>query len=86
MNQHKIIPLLLAVLVIGSPVSFAQGPANAPAPVPAVPPLVLVQTIPLSQVKGGFNHHSADGKSRRVFLCASGNRSVEVSTSFPVKS
>ena len=40
-------------------------------------PLVLAQTIPLPQVAGGFNHHSADDKLRRVFLCATTNRTVE---------
>jgi DNA-binding beta-propeller fold protein YncE len=41
-------------------------------------PLVLSQTIKLPHVTGGFNHHSADGKHHRVFLCAPGNKSVEV--------
>lgn len=41
-------------------------------------PLVWVKTIPLPEVTGGFNHHSADGKGRRVFLCASSNKTVEV--------
>ena len=41
-------------------------------------PLALKRTIPLPQVAGGFNHHSADGKLRRVFLCATTNRTVEV--------
>lgn len=41
-------------------------------------PLALQQTIALPQLTGGFNHHSADGKLRRVFLCATTNKSVEV--------
>jgi DNA-binding beta-propeller fold protein YncE len=41
-------------------------------------PLVLKQTILLPQVAGGFNHHSADGKLRRVFLCATTAKTVEV--------
>lgn len=46
------------------------------ADVPA--PLVLSRTILLPQIAGGFNHHSADGKLRRVFLCATTNKTVEV--------
>lgn len=41
-------------------------------------PLVLAKTIPLPGVSGGFNHHSADGKGHRLFLCASSNQTVEV--------
>lgn len=41
-------------------------------------PLVLEKTISLPGISGGFNHHSADGVHHRVFLCASGNKSVEV--------
>ena len=40
--------------------------------------LVLAKTIPLPQVRGGFNHHSADGAHHRLFLCASTNKTVEV--------
>jgi DNA-binding beta-propeller fold protein YncE len=42
------------------------------------PPLVLTQTIALPNVTGGFNHHSADGKTHRLFLCATTNKSIEV--------
>jgi DNA-binding beta-propeller fold protein YncE len=41
-------------------------------------PLVLKQSISFPQLAGGFNHHSADGRLRRVFLCATTNKSVEV--------
>jgi DNA-binding beta-propeller fold protein YncE len=44
----------------------------------SVSPLVLEKSIPLPGISGGFNHHAADGQHHRVFVCASGNKSVEV--------
>jgi DNA-binding beta-propeller fold protein YncE len=78
MNSTPKVPVLLAMLVAGSPVSFVQGQGDAPVSAKTGPPLVLVQTIPLPQVMGGWNHHSADGKRHRVFLCATSNKTVEV--------
>jgi DNA-binding beta-propeller fold protein YncE len=41
-------------------------------------PLRLIQTIPLSGVKGRFDHFSVDVKGRRLFCAALGNNTVEV--------
>ena len=70
--------VLLATLMIGTAASLAPGQVNEPAAAQAKAPLRLTQTIPLAHVEGGFNHHSADGKLRRLFICATGNKSVEV--------
>jgi hypothetical protein len=74
-------PAPLAALVFGLSVSLAAGQVdgpNGPALAQATPPLHLLQTIPLPQVTGGFNHHSADGKLRRLFICATTNKTVEI--------
>jgi hypothetical protein len=70
--------VLLATLMIGPAASLAPSQVNEPAAAQAKSPLRLTQTIPLAHVEGGFNHHSADGKLRRLFICATGNKSVEV--------
>src|SRR5215467_10508277 len=44
----------------------------------AAEPLNLVQTIPLSGVKGRFDHFSVDEKGKRLFVAALGNNTVEV--------
>src|SRR5262245_20091760 len=41
-------------------------------------PLKLVQTIPLADVKGRFDHFALDVKGRRLFVAALGNDTVEV--------
>jgi hypothetical protein len=69
---------LLETLMIGLSASLASGEVNEPAAAPAETPLRLIQTIPLPHVASGFNHHSADAKLRRLFICATGNKSVEV--------
>lgn len=42
------------------------------------PPLILAKTIPLPGIIGGFNHHAADGRHHRLYVCATTNKSVEV--------
>ncbi len=42
------------------------------------PTLKLVQTIPLSGVKGRFDHFAIDSKGQRLFVAALGNSSLEV--------
>jgi WD40 repeat protein len=69
---------LLAALLSGLAASLAPGQVNEPAVAQAKSPLRLIRTIPLPHVVGGFNHHSADGKLRRLFICATANKSVEV--------
>jgi hypothetical protein len=60
---------ILLLLIIGPSVAAqAQSPA----------PLMLEKSIPLPGISGGFNHHAADGRRHLVFVCASGNKSVEV--------
>src|SRR3974377_2460654 len=41
-------------------------------------PLKLIQTIPLPGVAGKFDHYSFDAKRNRLYLAASGNKTVEV--------
>jgi len=41
-------------------------------------PLKLVQTIALPGVTGKFDHYTLDAKRNRLYLAASGNKSVEV--------
>ncbi|HZP61648.1 MAG TPA: hypothetical protein VFB27_15085 [Opitutaceae bacterium] len=62
--------LSLGVIALFATLSFAHAEETGP--------LVLAKTIPLPGVTGGFNHHSADGKNHRLFLCASTNKTVEV--------
>jgi DNA-binding beta-propeller fold protein YncE len=69
---------LFGVISANMAIALAPGQVTEPALGQATPPLDLVQTIPLRHVTGGFNHHSADGKLRRLFLCATANRTVEV--------
>jgi DNA-binding beta-propeller fold protein YncE len=42
------------------------------------PPLKLVQTIPLPDVKGRFDHFSIDTKGQRLYAAALGNNTLEV--------
>jgi DNA-binding beta-propeller fold protein YncE len=42
------------------------------------PPLVLVATIPMSDVKGRIDHLDVDAKGHRLFIAALGNNTVEV--------
>ena len=42
------------------------------------PPLVLVATIPMPDVKGRIDHLDVDVKGRRLFITALGNNTVEV--------
>lgn len=43
-----------------------------------VPPLKLIQTVPLPGVKGRFDHFSVDVTGNRLFVAALGNNTVEV--------
>jgi hypothetical protein len=43
-----------------------------------LPPLQLVQTIPLPNVEGRIDHLTVDLKSQRLFVAALGNNTVEV--------
>lgn len=47
-------------------------------PAPQAPPLRLVETIPLPNVKGRIDHFGIDVKGRRLFMSALGNNTVEV--------
>ncbi len=40
--------------------------------------LMLTQTIPLPDIPGGFNHMSADGKRRRLFVTATTKGTLEI--------
>ncbi len=41
-------------------------------------PLVLLQTIPVPGVQGGFNHMSVDAVRQRLFAAASTNKTLEI--------
>jgi DNA-binding beta-propeller fold protein YncE len=41
-------------------------------------PLKLVQTIPLPEVKGRFDHFAIDAKGKRLFVAALGNNTLEI--------
>ena len=60
----------LIVLLLGMLACAAQ--AKEPAT------LKLTQTIPLPDVKGRFDHFAIDVKSRRLFVAALGNNTLEV--------
>jgi DNA-binding beta-propeller fold protein YncE len=53
----------------GSPVGWSVGDRQT---------FRLVQTIPLPQVKGRFDHFAADVKAQRLFVAALGNNTLEV--------
>ena len=42
------------------------------------PPLALVDTIPLPNVQGGFNHMSVDPGQQRLFAAAPTNGTIEI--------
>ncbi|HTL54692.1 MAG TPA: hypothetical protein VL361_03400 [Candidatus Limnocylindrales bacterium] len=60
---RSIAPYLLALFALSA---RAEGP------------LKLIQTVPLPDVKGRFDHFSMDAKGRRLFVAALGNNTVEV--------
>jgi DNA-binding beta-propeller fold protein YncE len=41
-------------------------------------PLVLLQTIPVQGIQGGFNHMSVDAVRQRLFAAASTNKTLEI--------
>lgn len=43
-----------------------------------MPPLILIQTIPLPGVNGRFDHFAVDTKGQRLFVAALGNNTLEV--------
>jgi DNA-binding beta-propeller fold protein YncE len=74
--------LLCFALVVGlalyaSSGDNKHGSANTPASA-AGAPLRLVQTIPLSDIEGDFDHFGVDLKGNRLFLTAEDHKSVEV--------
>jgi len=68
MTTIKSNPILFSLCILHSAVYTSH----------AAEPLKLVQTIPLSDVKGRFDHFSVDAKSSRLFVAALGNNTVEV--------
>lgn len=58
---------LAAILCLLSPAHGQQGS-----------PLVLIQTISLPSVQGGFNHISVDAAGLRLFAAAPANKTLEV--------
>src|SRR6266404_1466949 len=40
--------------------------------------LLLIQTIPLSDIPGGFNHMSVDGERQRLFVTATTKNTLEI--------
>ena len=56
----------------------AAGSGCADCAAEECPPLRLVQTIPLANVKGRIDHMAVDLKGQRLFIAALGNATVEV--------
>ncbi len=50
----------------------------ASAPSQEKSPLVLLQTIPVPGIQGGFNHMSVDAARQRLFAAASTNKTLEI--------
>ena len=65
--------LCLAVSILGC-VGFSQEPPSAPERAP----LLLVQEIPLPNVKGRIDHMDVDIKGKRLFVAGLENGTVEV--------
>jgi YVTN family beta-propeller protein len=59
---------LIGLAIGAAPLAHAAGE----------PPLALVATIPLPDVKGRIDHLDVDVKGRRLFIAALGNNTVEV--------
>lgn len=69
----------IAPLLLGLTSALAVGAPPAPPKAPADPaPLRLVQTIPMPGVEGRIDHLAIDVATRRLFVCALGNGTVEV--------
>ena len=64
---RKLLSFALAVIACAA---FTQAQELAP--------LKVVQTIALPGVTGKFDHYSYDSKRNRLYLAASGNKTVEV--------
>lgn len=60
-------PLILAITLFACAFQAAE-----------IPTLKLVQTIPLSGVKGRFDHFAIDTKGQRLFVAALGNNTLEL--------
>lgn len=65
-----------AVTAVVSLLALAR--AEDPKPAAAPPPLDLVQTIALPNVKGRIDHFAVDAKRKRLFVAALGNGSIEI--------
>jgi DNA-binding beta-propeller fold protein YncE len=64
---------LAAALIVGCNANGQSAPANGDNPY-----LKFVQTIPLPNVEGRFDHFAADAKGNRLFIAALGNDTLEV--------
>jgi DNA-binding beta-propeller fold protein YncE len=65
----RIVPLLSVAIWLGVLPWARAGETNS---------LVLVKTIPLAEVTGGFNHMSADGAKGQLFATATTIKTVEI--------
>jgi hypothetical protein len=65
-RQHET-PCILAITCLACALHAAE-----------IPTLRLLQTIPLPEVKGRFDHFAIDTKGQRLFVAALGNDTVEV--------
>jgi DNA-binding beta-propeller fold protein YncE len=74
--MKRVCGIFLAITVIA--VLTATVVAQESFPSRAVPPLLLVRTIPLPGVEGRFDHMALDPKGARLFATVYGNDTVEV--------
>ena len=74
--------IVCLVLVLGCTILFNVGfSQKAPQPKP-LPPLRLIQEIPLAGVQGRIDHFTVDAERERMIFAALGNNTVEIVSLF----
>jgi len=84
-----IVGLTIGLSVAGA-AAPAAGPASQPAPAPQpppreLPPLQLVQRIPVPNVSGRIDHFTVNPKARLLIFSALGNNTVEIANTFDAR-
>src|SRR3989475_9495175 len=84
----KILYAMLGLFAIAAAVFFglrSPAPSAAPAPPRELPPLQLIQRIPVPGVTGRIDHFTAYPKRRLLIFAALGNNSLEIVNTFEGK-
>ena len=75
--------IFMGLTLVGLSMRGAAAPAAGPAPAPReLPPLQLVQRIPVPDVSGRIDHFTVYPKARLLIFAALGNNTVEIANTF----